>query len=81
MNSEGFPRKFTVHFHYVGWDCVSLGVSIELSGPNISIHTPCGFFCIGWVFTPFKMRFGLGRIGKNWSFGLMDFELQDWISK
>jgi hypothetical protein len=45
--SDG-KRHFTAHFWFVGWDCISLGLHICLSKPNIEVHIPFGFFKIGW---------------------------------
>lgn len=42
-------RRFVAYFFFVGWDCLSLGVHISLSLPNLEIHVPFGFFRIGWM--------------------------------
>lgn len=42
-------RKFVAYFWFVGWDCLSLGFHICVTGPHIEIHVPFGFFRIGWV--------------------------------
>jgi len=48
MNNQ-FRRVFVFYFHFVGWDCLSLGGHICLSLPNIEIHIPFGFIRIGFV--------------------------------
>jgi hypothetical protein len=40
-------RRFDAYFWFVGWDCLSLGLSVCLSLPNIEIHIPFGFIRIG----------------------------------
>lgn len=41
-------REFIIHFHFVGWSDISLGVSISLTMPNIEIHLPFCWLRIGW---------------------------------
>ena len=41
-------RRFVAYFWFVGWENISLGLSIDLLAPNVEIHVPCGFFRIGW---------------------------------
>ena len=41
-------RKFIAYFHFVGWDCFSLGLHVCLRSPNIEIHLPFGFIRVGW---------------------------------
>lgn len=50
---------FVCYFHFVGWDCLSLGFHVCLSAPNIEIHVPFGFLRIGWRRRPF------GTVVKN----------------
>lgn len=45
-------RRFVAYFHFVGWDCISLGLHVALSCPNIEIHLPFGFIRIGWIKPP-----------------------------
>jgi hypothetical protein len=40
-------NNFIAYFYFVGWDCLSLGMHICLSAPNIEIHIPFGFIRIG----------------------------------
>lgn len=40
-------RCFVCYFWFVGWDCLSLGLHVCWSAPNIEIHVPFGFFRIG----------------------------------
>ncbi len=40
-------RTWVAYFWFVGWDCVSLGVHVCLSAPNIELHMPFGFFRVG----------------------------------
>lgn len=41
-------RRFVAYFHFVGWDCFSLGFHVCFGSPNIEIHLPIGFIRIGW---------------------------------
>jgi len=41
-------RKFVAYFFFVGWNCISLGLHISMTHPNIEIHLPFGFIRIGW---------------------------------
>lgn len=44
----GWQRgRWCAYFWLVGWDCISLGLSVCVSAPNIEIHVPFGFFRIG----------------------------------
>ena len=53
-------RQFIAYFHFVGWDCVQLGIHLCVSSPNVEIHLPFGFVRIGWAvleyFTPKELR-------------------------
>jgi hypothetical protein len=40
-------KRFDAYFWFVGWDCVSLGVTICASLPNVEVHLPFGFIRIG----------------------------------
>jgi hypothetical protein len=42
-------RKFVAYYWFVGWEAISLGISIDVSLPNFEIHLPTGFIRIGWV--------------------------------
>jgi len=44
--------RFRAYFYFVGWSCLSLGVHVCLSCPNIEIHLPFGFVRIGWTESP-----------------------------
>ena len=41
-------KVFCCFFWFVGWDCLSLGIHICLSKPNIEFHIPFGFIKIGF---------------------------------
>lgn len=41
-------KAFVCYYYFVGWDCLSLGISLSWSAPNIEIHLPFGFVRIGW---------------------------------
>ena len=44
----GMVKKvWTAHFHFVAWDCLSLGFHVCFGMPNVEIHVPFGFFRIG----------------------------------
>lgn len=40
-------RQWIAYFHFVGWDCISLGVSVCFSAPNLELHLPFGFVRVG----------------------------------
>jgi len=42
-------KRFVAYFHFVGWDCISLGAHVCLSLPNFEIHLPFGFIRVGWM--------------------------------
>ena len=48
QNSERRGSHFVCYFHFVAWDCISLGLHVCFSAPNIEIHLPFGFIRIGW---------------------------------
>lgn len=41
-------RTFIAYWWFVGWDCLSLGLHVCLSEPNLEIHLPFGFVRVGW---------------------------------
>jgi len=47
-------RLFGLHVHFIGWSQFSLGVSVDLTMPNVELHLPFGFIKIGWrwIFEP-----------------------------
>jgi hypothetical protein len=45
-------RCFVCYFHFVGWDCISLGGHVCLGLPNVEVHLPFGFVRVGWVMAP-----------------------------
>lgn len=49
LNHLGWQRVFCCYFHFVAWDCISLGGHISLACPNIEVHLPFGFIRIGWL--------------------------------
>ena len=42
-------REFVAYCYFVGWECLSLGITIDVWSPNIEFHFPTGFIHIGWV--------------------------------
>lgn len=46
---NGWSRKFAIYFHFVGWDCFSLGLHLCATLPNVEIHLPFGFIRIGMI--------------------------------
>ena len=44
---DGQPGNFVCFFHFVGWSCISLGLSVDVSRGNIEMHIPFGFIRIG----------------------------------
>lgn len=48
-------RHFVAYYHFIGLDCISLGLHVCWRRPNIEIHLPFGFIRIGrspWRFVP-----------------------------
>lgn len=41
-------RSPCFYFFFVGWDCMSLGIHVDLLSPNVEIHLPFGFIKFGW---------------------------------
>ena len=41
--------RFVCLFHFVGWNCLSLGFHICITAPNFELHLPFGFVLIGWI--------------------------------
>jgi hypothetical protein len=41
-------RRWCAYFYFVGWNCLSLGLHIDVRSPNLEIHMPFGFFKIGF---------------------------------
>ena len=39
--------RFVCFFHFVGWDCISLGAHLCLTGPHVELHIPFGFVRVG----------------------------------
>ena len=48
MNTPKIERQFIAYLWFVSWDCISLGLSICITGPHIEIHLPFCFLKIGW---------------------------------
>lgn len=67
-------KLFTCHFWFAGWDCLSLGVHVCFSLPNIEIHLPFGFCRIGWEKAHRPMKWRVCRMG---SYGIRGF---GWMS-
>jgi hypothetical protein len=42
-------RRFIFFFWFVSWHAISLGISIDLFGPNLEVHLPFGFIKLGWT--------------------------------
>ena len=38
---------FKFYWWFVGWDCLSIGLHVCVSAPNVEVHCPFGFFRIG----------------------------------
>jgi hypothetical protein len=49
MMPDGWERRFVAYFHFIGFDCLSIGLHICWTLPNIEVHLPFGFIRIGWV--------------------------------
>lgn len=49
-------RKPICYWHFVGWSCISIGMSIDLHSPNLEIHLPFGFFRLGWQVIKFDKQ-------------------------
>lgn len=47
MMPDEMYKKFVCLWHFVGWELISIGISIDLNSPNIEIHLPFGFIRIG----------------------------------
>ena len=45
MNND---KLFIFYFYFVGWSCISLGIHVDLSLPNLEVHLPFGFIRIGY---------------------------------
>lgn len=54
-------RRFVCYLWFVGWDCISLGLHVCWSQPNIEIHLPFCFIRFGWKVTPFVPRLQLSH--------------------
>lgn len=52
-------RWFDIDFHFVGWNCLSLGAHLDLLGPFVEVHLPFCFVTIGW-------RYARGLGGGSW---------------
>jgi hypothetical protein len=40
-------RRWIAYFWFVGWDCISAGVHVCVSAPNLELHIPFGFIRLG----------------------------------
>ena len=68
-------KKFICYFHFVGFNCLSLGIHFDIIIPNMEIHLPFGFIRIGWhdyidkdLYERFKNeRFGFSSYKKTFS--------------
>ena len=49
-------ETFDAYFYFVGWDCLSLGLHVCTSVPNVELHIPFGFFRIGRAANPEYVR-------------------------
>lgn len=67
-------KHFTAHFHFVGWECISLGLSVDVKNPNLELHLPFGFFRLGWTGDCFynqeETKQLCSRKRKGWVFSL-----------
>lgn len=44
-------RQWQCFWFFVDPFTWSLGISVDVRGPNLEVHLPMGFFKIGWVIT------------------------------
>ena len=42
-------KRLGFRWHFVGWDCLSLGFHVCFSMPNVEIHLPFSFVRAGWI--------------------------------
>ena len=56
-------KIFICYFYFVGWDCVSIGLHLCLSEPNIEIHIPFGFIRAGFTMQPERLPVNYLAIG------------------
>jgi hypothetical protein len=54
-HSYEWTRRFCAYYHFVAWDCLSMGVHVAICQPNIEVHVPFGFFRIGWQYGPWTV--------------------------
>ncbi len=40
-------KEFVCYWHFVGWENISFGITINFELPNFEIHLPFGFFRFG----------------------------------
>jgi hypothetical protein len=40
-------QRWVALFHFVGWDCISLGFHVCVTAPNVELHLPFGFIRVG----------------------------------
>lgn len=40
-------HRWSAYFWFVSWICISLGIHVCLSAPNIELHVPFGFIRLG----------------------------------
>ena len=63
-------QRFVVYFWFVSWDCISLGLHVCPTAPNIEIHLPFGFIRIGWESSgllKYRGRRGFGWLRGGWN--------------
>lgn len=53
---QRIPISFACYLHWIGWDCIQLGIHICLSMPNIEFHLPFCFVRVGWCQVPIGFK-------------------------
>lgn len=48
MISKIYARQFVCFYTFLGLNHINLGISFDLTSPNIEVHIPFGFLRIGW---------------------------------
>lgn len=59
-------RQFVCFFNFLGLHQISLGISVDLTSPNIEIHVPFGFLKIGWSGVWSRSTSPVRLVGKRW---------------
>lgn len=40
-------KSFVAYFYFVSWSDISLGISLDIAAPKLSLHLPFGFLVVG----------------------------------